>query len=176
MTEFFYVVDENDNVIGRATRKECHVTNQHIHRSVYIFVINSKNEIFLQKRSNKKDLYPGYCTGSATGHVEYGETYESAAKRELKEELGIENVPIEIIAKFKCFSEIEREISALFICKYEGPLKLDKKEIEEGGFFSIEEIKKALQIGEKKFALGFKLAFKEFMKYYKHNRLIKTAK
>jgi len=164
--EYFYVVDEDDNVIGKASREECHKGNSLIHRSVYVFVINGKNEVFLQKRSKMKDLYPGYYTGSATGHVDYGETYEDAAKRELKEELGIEGVPLTFVCKFKSFSRIEREISALFICRYDGPIKIDEEEIEEGGFYSIPEIEEALRSGEKKFAHGFKVAFKEFLKHY----------
>ncbi|MEM2110886.1 MAG: NUDIX domain-containing protein [Candidatus Bathyarchaeia archaeon] len=164
MSEHFYVVDEDDNVIGKASREECHVSNGLIHRSVYVFVLNDKNELFLQKRSLSKDLYPGYYTGSATGHVDYGEDYENAARRELKEELGVD-APIKKVCKFKSFSEIEKEISVLFICRHNGPFKINRKEISEGTFMNIEEIKKSLETGEKKFAHGFKVAFKEFLKH-----------
>ncbi|OYT46293.1 NUDIX domain-containing protein [Candidatus Bathyarchaeota archaeon] len=165
MTEYFYVVDEDDRVVGKATREECHSSKRLIHRSVYVFLLDSEGRLFLQKRSAKKDLYPGYYTGSATGHVEYGETYEEAARRELKEELGIDGVPLKMICKFKCFSEIEREISALYVCRYDGQVRLDREEIEEGAFFSIEDVKRAIQKGEKPFAKGFKLAFQEFLKH-----------
>jgi len=113
MTEYFYVVDEKDRVIGKATREECHSSNRLIHRSVYVFLLDSEGRLFLQKRSSKKDLYSGYYTGSATGHVDYGETYEEAARRELKEELGIEEVQLKMLCKFRCFSEIARERSQL---------------------------------------------------------------
>jgi len=163
MNEYFYVVDKNDNVIGRASRSECHRRGL-IHRSVYIIVLNDRGEIFLQKRSMNKDLYPGYYACSATGHVEYGESYEEAAKRELKEELGIET-PLKEICKFKCFSETEREISALYICHHNGPFKLNSEEISDGEFLKIDQIKRALESGEKKFAYGSILALKEFFKY-----------
>lgn len=162
MSEYFYVVDENDNVIGKASRSECHRRGL-IHRSVYIIVINDRDEIFLQKRSMSKDLYPGCYACSATGHVEYGESYEEAARRELKEELGIE-APLKKIGKFRCFSETEREISVLYLCRHNGPFKLNSEEIESGEFLSIEEVKKALGNGGKNFAYGSILAFKEFLK------------
>ena len=166
MVEYFYAVDENDNVIGRATRKECHESNRIIHRSVYIFVLNDRDEMFLQKRSEAKDLYGGYYTGSATGHVDFGEDYDEAARRELKEELGIE-APLEFVCKFNSFSEIEREISALYVCRYNGPISFNRKEISEGIFMDLDEIRRELKSGEKKFAYGFKVAFEEFLKHYR---------
>ena len=60
MVEYFYAVDEKDNVIGKATREDCHRSNRIIHRLGYIFVLNDKDELFLQKRSESKDLYGGY--------------------------------------------------------------------------------------------------------------------
>lgn len=161
--EQFYVVDEDDNVVGCASRSECHRRGL-IHRSVYVIVVNERGEIFLQKRSIKKDLYPGYYACSATGHVEYGESYENAAKRELKEELGIE-APIKMIGKFKCFSDIEREISALFVCHYNGPLNLNSEEVSGGEFVDIKEVRRLLESGEKKFAYGSILALREFLKH-----------
>jgi isopentenyl-diphosphate delta-isomerase type 1 len=168
MTEYFYVVDEEDNVLGKATREECHSRNRLIHRSVYIFVLNDKNQIFIQRRSMSKDLYPGYYTGSATGHVDYGEEYDDAARRELREELGID-APLKRLCKFKGFSEIEREISVLYLCRYNGPLKYNEREVSEGTFMDVEEIRRSLESSEKRFAYGFKVAFEEFLKHIKEN-------
>jgi len=164
MTEYFYVVNEDDRVIGRASREECHSGNRLIHRSVYVFLINGENRILLQRRSTSKDLYPGYYTASATGHVDYGESYEDAARRELREELGVD-APLIEVCKFKSFSDVEREISMLYVCRYDGPIRYDEKEISEVLFMSIDEIKRDMEAGRKKFAYGFKVAFKELLKH-----------
>jgi len=164
MTEYFYVVDEDDKVIRKASREECHSDRSLIHRSVYIFVVNSRNEVFLQKRSMSKDLYPGYYTGSATGHVDYGEEYDDAAVRELKEELGI-GAPLLRLGKVKSFMRNEREISMLYVCRYDGQIKFNAEEVTEGSFYSIEDVKRSVRTGEKKFADGFKIAFKELLKH-----------
>ena len=164
MVEYFSVVNEDDEIIRKATREECHLNRSLIHRSVYIFVVNDKNEVFLQKRSLHKDLYPGYYTGSATGHVDYGEEYDKAAERELKEELGIA-APLLQLGKVKSFTKNEREISMLYICHYNGLVNFNTDEVTEGGFFSIEDIKRSVKIGEKKFADGFKVAFRELLKH-----------
>jgi len=163
MVEYFYAVDENDNVLGKATREECH-KNSIIHRSVYIFVLNDKEELFLQKRSESKDLYRGYYTGSATGHVDFGEEYEEAAQRELGEELGIK-AKLRYLCRVKSFSGIEREISALYLCRHSGRIRFNKTEIDEGIFMSVEEIRMELETGDRKFAHGFKVAFDELLKH-----------
>ena len=47
MVKCFYAVDENDIVIRKVTRKECHRTNGLTHRSVYILVLKNESELFL---------------------------------------------------------------------------------------------------------------------------------
>lgn len=165
VTEYLYVVDEDDNVIGKATREECHSGSKPIHRSVYIFLVNSKGEIFIQKRSLKKDLYPGFYTASATGHVDYGEEYDEAARREMKEELGV-TAPLHRLGKVKSFSREEREISMIYYCRYDGKMNLNREEVSDGLFMTLNDIRKSLKTGDKKFSHGFKVAFEEFSKHF----------
>lgn len=168
--EYLYVVNENDEVLGRAARSSCHREGL-IHRSVYVIVINGRGEIFLQKRSMKKELYPGYYACSATGHVEYGESYDEAAKREMKEELGIEEAPLKEICKFKCFSDEEREISVLYLCRYDGQIKPNAEEISDGEFLSTKDVREALRNGRRKIAYGSTIALKELLKYLENSPL-----
>lgn len=81
MAELFDVVDENDNIIGRATREECHSNPKLMHRASIILIFNSKGELLLQKRSMNKDTNPGKWANSVAGHVDPGESYEETAKR-----------------------------------------------------------------------------------------------
>ena len=89
--EILDIVDENNYVVGKDLRSNIHLNN-YFHRSVHIFVLNSKNELFVQKRKKDADSYPGYYDSSASGHVLAGETYEEAAIRELGEELNLKNI------------------------------------------------------------------------------------
>jgi 16S rRNA (adenine1518-N6/adenine1519-N6)-dimethyltransferase len=91
MEELLDIVNEADEVIGKASREETY-TGQLIYRSAWVIVEDEIGNILLQLRAKSKDTFPGYWDISAAGHVDAGEDYLVAAKRELKEELGISNV------------------------------------------------------------------------------------
>ncbi len=111
--EQFYWVDTEDNVLGSVSRQEAHSDKSKIHRAVDIVITNDKHQVLLQKRSMNKDKYPGYWTVSASGHVEYGSTYELAAQRELKEEVGLV-VPLTMRDRYIVQLPTETEIIVIF--------------------------------------------------------------
>src|SRR5689334_4607270 len=86
--EIFDVVNECDEVMDRQPRNEVHRLGLK-HRAVHVLVFNSCGEVFLQKRSMKKDRQPGLWDSSASGHVDSGEDYDACAVRELREEIGL---------------------------------------------------------------------------------------
>jgi len=86
--EVFDVVDAQDRVIGRATRSEVHARHL-LHRAVHILWVRDDGLLCLQRRSYAKDSCPGLISTSCAGHLDAGEAYEDAARRELGEELGI---------------------------------------------------------------------------------------
>lgn len=141
LNEIFDVVDENDRVIGQATRKECNSNPNLIHRAVYVLVFNSKGELFLQKRSKTKDICPGMWSISVSGHVDHGESYETAAIREMKEEIGLSSA-LQFLDKYIIHGETENEFSAIYRTVANGPFHLDPVEIEKGNFFTLDAIKK----------------------------------
>src|ERR1700741_1106304 len=86
--EIFDVVDQEDKVLFQAPRSVVHA-NHWLHRAVHIFVFNSRGELLIHRRSATKDEAPLKCTSSASGHLSAGEDYQTAAVRELEEELGL---------------------------------------------------------------------------------------
>jgi isopentenyl-diphosphate delta-isomerase type 1 len=111
--EQLYWVDTDDTVLGSITRQEAHTDKTKIHRSVQIVVMNDQHQVLLQKRSLRKDKYPGYWTVSASGHVEYGSTYEQTAAKELKQEVGLV-VPLTMRDQFIVHMPTETEMIAVF--------------------------------------------------------------
>ena len=140
---WLYHVNENDEVIGKVNEEEAHKRHL-LHKSVHILLTNSKGEIFCRQRSLKKKRYPGYWSTSVGAHVMYGETYEDAIYRALKETLGID-CKLKMIGKDRIEDDVENEISALFVGHYDGKLKFNFQQIEGGKFFSVEELGKLIK-------------------------------
>src|SRR5262245_18676314 len=132
--ERFPVVDESDRICGYASRAEVHGNNLR-HRAVHILIFNQVGDVYLQQRSRWKDRNPLKWDSSAAGHVTAGENYDETARRELKEELGVD-VPLERIFRLTASSRTDHE----FICGYRGmvsaSLTSNKCEIERGMFFA----------------------------------------
>lgn len=139
--EMFDVVDENDRVIRAETRKIVHVNN-FWHRAVHILAINSAGEIYLQKRSIWKDRNPGRWDSSAAGHVDSGETYLEAARREFREELGVDCPPLERIGRLTPCEQTGWEFIEVYTTSHEGPFHPAALEVETGAFFSRESIRR----------------------------------
>ena len=138
--EIFDVVNERDEVIDRKPRSEVHRLGL-LHRAVHVLVYNARGQIFLQKRSMKKDRQPGVWDSSSSGHVDSGEDYDTTAVREVWEEIGL-RLPKPPVRLFKIAArpETDQEFVWVYRCESEGPFKLDPDEIDKGGWFSIEEI------------------------------------
>ena len=149
LSEIFDIVDREDKVIGRATRREVHGNKNLLHRSVGVAVINSNNKIFLQRRSITKDTDSLKWTISCSGHVAAGDTYEDTARRELSEELGIaDRVLLNYLCKYIYESNTETEMVCLYKIIYNGSITVHTEEILEGKFFTRKEIIRASSSGE----------------------------
>ena len=165
--EVLDIVNEDDEVIGTASRREVHKKHQ-IHRGIHVFIFNNQEKLLIQKRSNKKNDRPGFFDASVGAQVLSGESYLEAALREAEEELGVENLKLRKICKYKSFSDRQREIRVLFTANSDGPFKIDKREVASVKFYDIDEIKK--KIDEKiKFTTGFKISFRLYMKLEEKN-------
>jgi isopentenyl-diphosphate delta-isomerase len=141
--ELFIVVDTDDNVLGYKTRYECHHDNTLIHRGINVVIFDDQGRVLLQKRSMTKDTNPGLWAVSVGGHVTKGDTYEQAAAREMKEELGIE-VPLTFHSKFVFSSSRETGMESLFTAQSNGPFIVNKEEIADVAFFAKDELLRKL--------------------------------
>lgn len=113
--EFLDLVDKNDKVVGKMKRSEVYTKGLSNFRTVNVFLINSKGQIWIPRRVANKRIFPLFLDMSVGGHVESGETYDKAFKRELNEELNLDSGKVEyrILGKVtpskndtSCFSTI----------------------------------------------------------------------
>ncbi|MEI6835774.1 MAG: NUDIX domain-containing protein [Candidatus Falkowbacteria bacterium] len=135
--EYLDICDCDGNLTSqKISKKEAHEQGLW-HRSVHVWVINSQNEVLLQRRSPLVDNYPDKWDISAAGHVSAGEDCLTAALREIKEEIGLDIKPEELILigqarqMGKREGYINNEINPIYIVKKDLEVTKIKKQYEE---------------------------------------------
>lgn len=157
--EWFPIVNEKGETLGKATRKECHSGSKILHPVVHLHLFNGKGELFLQKRSLRKDIQPGKWDTAVGGHIDYGEAVEDALRREAREELGITDFEPQFLTRYVFESAIEKELVNTYYARYDGEFHLDPEELDGGRFWPIEEILSA--IGQNLLTPNFEREFRQ---------------
>jgi len=156
MAEILDVLDDNGEKTGRTeTYEEVHRLGL-LHRTVHVWLVNSKNEFLLQKRSDDRRAYPNYWDISAAGHIDSGEISLRAAKRETEEEIGVDfpEQSLKFIATIrqpiiKHDEEfIDNELNDIYLVKCDLQLsefKLQETEVKEMRWISKRELEDWVQ-------------------------------
>lgn len=161
--EFFDLRDENGMPTGKVKPRSLVHQDGDCHGTAHIWVVRRQKdsfEVLLQKRSKTKDTYPGCYDISSAGHLDPGEEYLAGARRELREELGIEanEEDLHFIGMHDAKMEgnfygkpfRNHEISSVYV--YERPLAIEtlalqKEEVEEVIWMEYEECVKKVREG-----------------------------
>jgi isopentenyl-diphosphate Delta-isomerase len=168
MEEWFDVVDERDEVVGRERRSVVHSRNL-LHRAVHVIAFNDAGAVFLQMRSMKKDQCPGMWGTSAAGHLESGEGYAEAARREFREELGIEPPPFEELFKLPPSPQTGWEHVVVYQCRADGPFVLDPEEIDRGVWIAPEDLTRAIESGDSSYTPSLGTVWRGYLALRRRN-------
>lgn len=109
-----------------SNEKEYHFATVHIHPTVCILPITPKGEIYLIKQF--RYLLEGTVLGAIAGFIDEGETSLQAAKRELKEEAGIEAAQWELLAKTVVMRSVVHHVVNIFLAK---DLEITKQNLQD---------------------------------------------
>ena len=168
MEEYVVLVNPEDRILGLMEKQQAHI-NGLLHRAFSIFLFNDKGEMLLQKRASEKYHSPSQWTNAVCSHPKENETYLEGARRRLKEELGIET---ELSEKFNFIYKAdvgnglwEHELDHVFTGVYNSDFKLNKNEVEEVRYISVEDLDKEITENPEKFTEWFKIILEE----YKHH-------
>jgi len=168
MTELLHVVNEQDEVIGSDTKSN-KLSKRFISRNVAIYVKDNEGKFIVCQRADNKITYPGCLDVSAVGHVKFGETYEQAAARELKEELGIDCELKFCVKKFTSMPHEGKPIeffTSIFWGRHDGEVKLNE-ELVNHKKFTREELLKLMDESPEKFVPTFREDFKRYNYLFK---------
>ncbi|MBK8883973.1 MAG: NUDIX domain-containing protein [Bacteroidales bacterium] len=163
--EWFPIVNSEGKVLGKAPRSVCHDgKSMLLHPVVHLHIFDKSGKLYLQKRSMKKDTQPGKWDTSVGGHISPGETVARALVRESLEELGLNGFVPRFLGSYVWESSRERELVNSFSTVTEIAPVINRDEIDEGRFWSIQEIRNNL--GKEVFTPNFE---NEFMKFFAQN-------
>ena len=164
------LVDKSGNQIGLMPKLEAHQKGI-LHRAFSIFLFNSKNQILLQKRSLIKYHSAGLWTNTCCSHPRDGEDIIDAGKRRLYEEMGIKTeLKKEFAFTYKAVLEnglTEHEFDHVLIGNFNGNPILNKDEVEDWKWMSLEEIEKDINENQEDYTVWFVIAFDYFYKNFK---------
>jgi isopentenyldiphosphate isomerase len=132
------VVDSHDVPVGVVARGYVFADRVNF-RVVHDLVFNSRGNLLIQKLAPTHPRHPGLWGSSVAGYIFAGESYESAAARRLKQELGI-NAPLDYIGKTTMNDEGCEKFIAVFTAIHDGPFEFDTEHIKELEFLPISRI------------------------------------
>lgn len=132
-------------------------------RGVHIFVINNRKDLLICKRPISKRAYPGLITSSAGGHVEVGEDYLTAARREVYEELGL-RCRLRDLGRFDVVSRSHgKTIHRLFLGDAENVRAASASEIVSLEFRHLDEVLQDVEAHPNRYAYPFRQALALFI-------------
>lgn len=159
--EMLPVVEPTGEVIARASRETCH-QDRLLHPVVRMHIVNRRGEIYLQKRSASKTVFPSRWDTAAAGHVEYGELFEQAVHREAAEELGFYDFNPQYLDNYIYTVPEEKELVNIYGAVGNFILNPHNEEVEMGAYWTVEEIEE--NIGKDVFTPSFEYDWAHYKK------------
>ncbi len=164
MEEIFDVYTREGKYLGTKPKSFCHSENPGVyHKPVWIWIVNSNNEILIQKRAATKKKSPNLWDMSSAGHVVAGETPIEGAIRETKEELGIDTKESDYEYIGEYIKDKAFEIAQIYLTLLDiktNSFKLQKEEVAEVKWLSLDEFKKVFYSNE---FCGFDIEYKDMI-------------
>lgn len=153
------LVNSKDEELGILDKMEAHYEGI-LHRAFSVLVYNSKGEMLIQKRAADKYHSGGLWTNACCSHQQPGESSEAAAKRRLKEEIGLEANP-EFLYKFIYKAEldndlIEFEYDHVLTCTTDAKPVLNPAEVEDFKYVDVKTLMADIKANPEQYTFWFK--------------------
>lgn len=166
MPELVILVSPDDTPIGVEAKLRAHEDGS-LHRAVSVFVFDRRGAMLLQRRARGKYHSGGLWSNAACGHPRPDEPTLGAARRRLREEMGIE-CALRPAFRFTYRAELgggmrEHEVDHVFVGRCEAVPAPDPAEVEAWRWASVAEVRAELGHHPERFTVWFELALDEMI-------------
>ena len=153
--EHIDILDKDGNKKGITKPKSEIHKNGDWHRASIVWIINSRNELLIQRRSPAKENCPNLWDISASGHISAGEDSIASALRETWEELGLKLNKEDIQYLFSTIEQVvlndgtyvDNEIQDVYLVRKDvdvSNMRIQKEEVAEVKFIDFRQLKKMI--------------------------------
>ena len=169
-SDYVILVDKNDSALGTMEKLAAHQLGK-LHRAFSVFIFNNKGQLLLQQRAHDKYHSAGKWSNTCCSHPRPGEQNIEAAKRRLKEEMGLE---CELTYGFNFiyrtdFSNdlIEHEFDHVFFGTTDALPVINPQEVADYTFMSLDELNEKLKQDPDEYTEWFKICFERVIEHHK---------
>jgi isopentenyl-diphosphate Delta-isomerase len=169
MEQQLILVDAFDCAIGSAAKMKVHEEGL-LHRAFSAFVVNSRDELLLQKRACSKYHSPGLWTNTCCSHPAPGEELRLAAEKRLMEEMGI-SCSLRWLFKFNYKATFENgltehEIDHVFLGRSNDTPLPNPQEVEDWRWVPMEALKADLKKNPRQYTYWLCQIYDRFYDHY----------
>lgn len=162
MEERVVLVDENDAEVGTLEKQRAHLEGR-LHRALSVFVLNSRGEMLLQRRASAKYHSGGLWTNTCCSHPRPGEAVDEAARRRLREEMGID-IDLTPLFEFTYRAQVgrglvEHEYDHVFGGRYDGEPVPSADEVEGWRWVPVRDVAAMVREDPGVFTPWFRVVF-----------------
>lgn len=155
------LVDGADREIGSATKSEVHRTGQR-HRAVSVFLVDPRGKVLLQRRADSKYHSAGLWSNTCCGHPRPGETTVDAARRRLRDEMGLD-CELTHVSAFEYTASVgaglvEHEIDHVFTGTFDGVPAPDPAEVSAWAWVTLDSLRRDCQRQPERYSAWLPLA------------------
>jgi 8-oxo-dGTP pyrophosphatase MutT (NUDIX family) len=142
--ELVAVYDAAGRVVGSSTRRRMRAEGLWHAASAVLVLSPDRSKIYVHRRTDTKDIYPGMHDCTAGGVIAAGEDPDVAARRELAEELGVRGVPVRFLFRSVYEQGSVRYHGYVYEALWDGPVVHQPEEVAAGWWMPLAELRERL--------------------------------
>jgi len=152
-------VNQSDVPVGQVVRRDVFAKHAGF-RVAHVLIVNSEGKLLLQRLALSRKRNPGAWGSSVASYLFASESYEAAAARRVKEELGVTGSLLTFLGKTEMMDDGCLKFIGVFTMSYDGPFTIDRSQILGIEFVSLRSLQRMVDGGARQFTPTFLQVFR----------------